>query len=407
MENHRNYLSNNSELQKIALVNLKILAEKADYFPAQEVLRNEGMEISALKSNQSCYLCQGIFSKIEEYGEKAISILNGIEFKNFLVGSSPNPKIINREDDLKSQFEILEAESFKSHFNREVGKILSVKLNKPPEFSIPDISIVFSFDYETSSIELKIKSLFIQGRYNKFIRGIPQTHWSCRSCMGKGCAKCNFSGKQYMTSVEELISPEFVVESKATDSKFHGAGREDIDVRMLGKGRPFIIELRNPQIRTLDLIKLEKKVNKLNKKKVKIQDLRISNKKEVIYMKGEATNTKKVYKALIETENKISKKLFEEKIKILKFTFENKKINQRTPIRVSHRRADKVRKKNIFKIEGRYVSSNLFEFIIETQGGTYIKELINGDSGRTSPSFSEVFDLPLVCRELDVIEIIY
>jgi tRNA pseudouridine synthase 10 len=407
MENHKNYLSNNNKQQKIALENLKILAEKANYIPAQDVLRNEGIKFSPLSSNQLCYLCHDTFTKIKEYGEMATHILNGIEFNNFLVGSSPDPQIINREDELKSQFAILEAEAFKSHFNREIGKFLSEKLKKPPEFITPDISIVYHFDYESSFIELKIKSLFVYGRYNKVIRGIPQTHWLCKSCMGKGCVLCNYSGKQYKTSVEELISPAFVVESKATDSKFHGAGREDIDVKMLGKGRPFIIELRNPQTRGLNLIKLEKKVNKINKKKVKIRDLRYSNKKEVIHMKSEASKTKKIYRALVETENKIPKKLFEEKLRRLKLTFENKEINQRTPIRVSHRRADKVRKKKIHKIEGKFVNSNLFEFIIETQGGTYIKELINGDSGRTSPSFSNEFDLSLVCRELDVLEIIY
>jgi len=70
-------------------------------------------------------------------------------------------------------------------------------------------------------------------------------------------------------SIEEFISPEFIEASKATDSKFHGAGREDIDVRMLGTGRPFIIELKNPKIRAIDLHKIEKRVNKISKKKVK------------------------------------------------------------------------------------------------------------------------------------------
>ncbi|MHA2180577.1 MAG: tRNA pseudouridine(54/55) synthase Pus10 [Promethearchaeota archaeon] len=406
MENHKEFLSNNTERQKFALSNLKILAENANYVPAQEVLRNEGIKFLPLKTDHLCYLCQDIFKKINKYGEKALNTLEGVEFNNFLVGSKPDSHIINREDDLKSQFKILEAESFKSHFNRELGKFLSINLNKPPEFNTPDVSLVYSFDYESSFIDLKIKSLFIRGRYNKFIRGIPQTHWLCKNCMGKGCTTCNFSGKQYLTSVEELISPEFVIKSKATDSKFHGAGREDIDVRMLGEGRPFVLELRNPQFRTLDLKLLEKKVNHDSKKKIKIRDLRLSNKKEVIYLKNEASKTKKVYKALIETDNKISKRRFEEKIKLIKKTFENNKINQRTPVRVSHRRADKVRNKIIYQVEGKLVNSKLFEFVIKTQGGTYIKELIHGDSGRTTPSFTDVFEIPLVCRELDVLEII-
>jgi tRNA pseudouridine synthase 10 len=406
MKNHKLYLSNNKEQQEIALVNLKILAEKARYLPAQRVLTNEGIKYFAINSNQACYLCQDIFLKITEYSDKAISILEGIEFNNFLVGSTPNSQIINREDNLKSEFKILEAESFKSHFNREIGKNISEKLNKPPEFNNPDVTIIHFVDYDSLSIEIILKSLFIYGRYNKYRRGIPQTHWICRNCLGKGCTKCNFSGKQYLTSVEELISPEFVNESSATDSKFHGAGREDIDVKMLGTGRPFIIELRNPQLRTLDLNKIEKKVNKINKKKVKIQNLRLSSKKEVIHMKNEASNTKKIYRAMVEPSHKIHKKIFEEKMKKLELTFINDEIHQRTPFRVSHRRADKVRKKIIHNIKGKFVNSNLFEFTIETQGGTYIKELISGDNGRTSPSFADIFEVPLVCKELDVLEIL-
>ena len=93
------------------------------------------------------------------------------------------------------------------------------------------------------------------------------------------------------------------------------------------------------------------------------------------------------------------------KITLLKKTFEHQGIQQRTPHRVSHRRSDKVREKLIYKINGKFIKPNLFEFRIKTQGGTYIKELINGDNGRTSPSFSEIFNTLLECIELDVLEI--
>jgi tRNA pseudouridine synthase 10 len=64
-----------------------------------------------------------------------------------------------------------------------------------------------------------------------------------------------------------------------------------------------------------------------------------------------------------------------------------------------------VRKKIIYNIVGEYLKPDLFKFIIETQGGTYIKELINGDNQRTVPSFSEIFKDNLNCVELDVIDI--
>ncbi|MFX1591140.1 MAG: tRNA pseudouridine(54/55) synthase Pus10, partial [Promethearchaeota archaeon] len=352
-----------------------------------------------------CYLCHNIFSNIEKFINKATQIVKEIEFNSFLVGSSPESQIINQEDRFKTEFNLLEAESFKSHFNRVVGKGLLITLNKVPEFNHPDVLIIYSLDFEKFNVELILKSVFISGRYNKLIRGIPQTHWFCKKCMGTGCELCNYTGRQYLTSVEDLISPEFIKESKATDSRFHGAGREDIDVRMLGTGRPFIIELRNPKIRNLILGKISRKVNKKYKKKVRIHDLKYSSKKEVIKLKIEAKNSKKLYRAIVKSESKLSKNDFLQKINELKESFENKQIYQRTPYRVSHRRADKIREKFIFKIEGKWIKTNLFEFKIETQGGTYIKELINGDEGRTSPSFSEIFEIPLVCKELDVLEI--
>jgi len=406
MENHRTFLSNNKQEQETSVVNLKLLAEKAKFLPAQSVLKNEGIEFKTATVDQPCYLCNNIFLDIETYGKEGVAFLTEIEFNNFLIGSTPESHIINREDRFKSEFRLIEAESFKSHFNRVVGKLLTYKLNKPPEFNNPDLLLIYHISFDSFNIELTIKSLFIFGKYNKLMRGIPQTHWYCRKCMGKGCELCNFTGKQYLISVEELVNPEFMKESKSTDSKFHGAGREDIDVRMLGQGRPFIIELRNPKIRKLDLSKLERRVNRRNKKKVRIQNLRYSNKKEVINLKSGAKNTKKVYKSLVLSEGKLSKEEFNVKLLELKSRLENQEIHQRTPVRVSHRRADKIRRKYVFNIDGKYVKSNLFEFIIKTQGGTYIKELISGDNGRTSPSFSEVFKMPLTCKELDVLEVL-
>jgi len=42
---------------------------------------------------------------------------------------------------------------------------------------------------------------------------------------------------------------------------------------------------------------------------------------------------------------------------------------------------------------------------MEVQSGTYIKELISGDDGRTRPSISEMIEVPCKVTELDVMEI--
>jgi tRNA pseudouridine synthase 10 len=404
MDKHRAYLSQQDNQDNASQI-LKLLAEKAHYTPAQSVLEKEGIEYSKPDFAEKCYLCEGIFNDTDGYAKIAENNLKNVEFTNFLIGTALDAQIINKEDNFKATHNLLEAESFKNHFNREVGKELSLLLGKPAEFGMPDITIIYSIKYGSFDITLLLRSIFVYGRYNKFVRGIPQTHWNCRLCKGKGCESCKFTGKQYQISVEELISPKFVNEAKADGSKFHGAGREDIDVRMLGTGRPFILELLNPKIRTFDLKKMQNKVNKSNKKKIKVSDLKYSSKERVKNMKLNAENTKKVYNALVISKERISKDRFDVLLKKLKNVYEKQKLQQRTPIRVSHRRADKIREKKIFRVEGKFIKPNISEFIVEAQGGTYIKELISGDNGRTTPSFSDIYGFSLECKKLDVLKI--
>lgn len=47
-------------------------------------------------------------------------------------------------------------------------------------------------------------------------------------------------------SIEEIIVAPIKKIYNNPVYKFHSGGREDIDVRMLGKGRPFILEIISP-----------------------------------------------------------------------------------------------------------------------------------------------------------------
>jgi len=49
-----------------------------------------------------------------------------------------------------------------------------------------------------------------------------------------------------ITSIEEELIKYLKDEIIAKDYLFHSGGREDIDVRMLGIGRPFILECVGP-----------------------------------------------------------------------------------------------------------------------------------------------------------------
>ena len=104
--------------------------------------------------------------------------------------------------------------------------------------------------------------VFLEGRYKKLSRDLPQTVFFCPDCKGhprrrKKCERCEGFGKLTKDSVQELIG---WVAGKAFGTrkhKFHGAGREDVDVRMLGGGRPFVLELLDPKVFEVDLAALE------------------------------------------------------------------------------------------------------------------------------------------------------
>ena len=245
---------------------------------------------------------------------------------------------------------------------------------------------------------MQINPLFIEGKYNKYLRGIPQTKWPCTKCKGRGCDECNGTGKQYPESVEELLSERILEVTRGYEAKFHGAGREDIDVLMLGSGRPFVLEIKEPKIRKINLKELEEEINKSAKGKTAYHGLKFVERNRKAEIKVSSPDTYKVYKALVKCDEPYDKS----KLKDLEKLDE---INQQTPIRVLRRRADKVRIKHVKELKSEVIDDYTFEITIKTEGGLYIKELISGDEGRSKPNVSEILGVNAVCAQLDVIEV--
>jgi tRNA pseudouridine synthase 10 len=376
---------------------IRRLAENGQFQPAQEFLKKEG--ITDLSLNQRCEICQGVMDELHKPAEAVIKALQGWEAKSILIGTRVNPTIIEKEEQLRSELQIDTGEPIKAELNREIGKLVTTQLNLLVDFEAPDIVALTRIpEYE---IELEVHSLFLYGRYQKFVRGIPQTRWPCRECRGKGCPRCKQTGKMYAESVEELIAPSILEFTGGSDVKFHGAGREDIDALMLGSGRPFVIEVLNPRIRSIPLDKAEKQVNKATAGKVKVANLRFANKQVVQRLKSSATSSKKVYKAIVHVGAPIP----QDALKALQELSAPVQVNQRTPQRVSHRRSDRIRKKRVDTLEVVPIDSKNFELTIRCQGGLYVKEFISGDEGRTVPSIAEILGIPAECTQLDVIEV--
>ena len=346
---------------------------------------------------KDCWLCEGLLDEIEHFANLVSDAVKEYEFDTFLIGSKIDEDILDREKELWDFIKSEDAEPIKMEINREVGKILEKKLGKTVDFEIPTIMAVIDTAFDV--VNLQISSLFIYGRYKKLKRGIPQTKWSCRICRGKGCKACNYTGKMYDTSVEELTSKKALELTKGNDESFHGSGREDVDALMLGNGRPFVLEIKNPKIRGIDLSVFEKKTNNYAKDKIEINNIRFSDRNEIVRIKS--AEFRKTYRIVLEGEKPINKEKLKEVAQIL----QGKTIKQFTPTRVAHRRVNKVRERKIYNCDIESVEGAIARITVEAESGTYLKELISGDNGKTKPNISEMIDIPCTVKELDVIEI--
>lgn len=348
---------------------------------------------------ENCIICGNIFEKIdEELFDKIYDKLDflKVEFDSFIVGSRISKEI--KESDEKFIKDLnLDVEPIKKEINRIIGKRLEQELSKEVNFEKQDIIVNVNLIKEPK-VRVQINPLFIEGRYNKLVRGIPQTKWPCTKCKGRGCKECNFTGKQYPCSVEELISEHILKATNGYEAKFHGAGREDIDVLMLGSGRPFVLEIKEPKIRKIDLNKLEKEINEINEGKTQYHNLKFTHRNRKAEIKVSSPDAYKVYKALVECEEPYD----ENKLDTL---LELGEIHQQTPIRVSHRRADKIRVKHVLDLSYEVIDESHFEMTIKTEGGLYIKELISGDEGRSQPNVADKLGVKAFCKQLDVIEV--
>ncbi len=362
------------------------------------VLNMEGYAVQ----DQECRICSGAFEHVREWAGRAVAAVEGLEFQTYLMGTRVPPPIALAEQALREKHQ-LKGEPFKQEFNREVGRLFGALLAErghPVTVDFLDPEIVLVMDIEKSELELRINPLFIYGRYKKFVRTIPQTRWPCRQCRGRGCPECAFTGKTYQESVEELISPPLLRETRGTGTAFHGAGREDIDALMLGSGRPFVIEIEEPKVRTLDLERLQREINANAARKVEVSELQFVKGSVVERLKS--IEAEKVYEARVRFAEPVKPEQLQEVLERLR----GATIEQRTPTRVSHRRADLVRTRRVPEIDGELLSPTEAILKIHCEGGLYIKELVSGDGGRTRPSLSELLDTQAEVTELNVLEVL-
>ncbi|MBU0526866.1 tRNA pseudouridine(54/55) synthase Pus10 [Candidatus Micrarchaeota archaeon] len=333
-----------------------------------------------------CYICNDSALKTNEMIEKAKKLLEKEGSKNFSI-STKIPKDWLIQEERVWDMSIGKSESIKNRLNKKISSSL------PGEYIVDgEARIVFDFAAET--VVLERNDMFIFGRYKKLVSGLSQSRWKCNKCEGKGCKACNEKGKMY-ESVEERIGEPLKTLASAEDYVLHASGREDVDATN-SAGRIFVMMLKSPKNRSVDLKAAQEKIGKSNE--VSVDGLRLVGRGFVELVTE--SHFDKAYTAEVEFGREIVE---EDAQKISEI--EGSTIAQQTPKRVVHRRADLVRHRKIKKIHVEKIDGKKAMIFIKAEAGTYIKELISGDDGRTTPNISNIIGTNAKCISLDVSEI--
>ena len=454
------------------------------------VVESDSTMSNAREKQPLCPFCENLFEEAPLLAELIHDELGEREYSRLQLGARFPKDQTEAEDHLRKRFGAGGSNALKSSLVDEIASQLKA-LDSSISLVIEKPEILALVDVLTLSIDLDIRSHYVYGRYRKLERGIPQTKWPCRACKGRGCERCNGTGLQYESSVQGLIGDPLLEIFGSDEHAFHGMGREDIDVRCLGRGRPFVIEMKKPMKRDIDVSLLMETINQASEGRLEVSDMRHSNRSEVVRVKD--TPAEKSYTIRYRVEP-ITQEGLDELTQVMEIPADNRDRNrrrrdhhrgkkrkqketpeaeeidysslkkaelaamceekglaksgtkdvlierlqnfepatlempdpdyileimtnlqgctlaQRTPERVAHRRADKIRKRKVLEtsepsVEVQDDGSIIAEFSLRCESGTYVKETVHGDGGRTQPSVASLIKAKCTVEWLDVADI--
>ena len=451
------------------------------------VVETDSTMANAREETPLCPFCENLFDEAPLLAELIQESIGERECSRLQLGARIPKDQSEAEDHLRKRFGAGGSAPLKSSLVEEVARQLG-ELGMGQNLVVEKPEILALIDVLTLTVELDIRSHYVYGRYRKLERGIPQTKWPCRACKGRGCEKCDYTGLQYKSSVQGLIGDPILELFGSEEHAFHGMGREDIDVRCLGRGRPFVIELKKPHKRNVDANLIMEAINSSAEGRLEVSDMRPSNRSEVVRVKDTPAEKSYTIRYLIEP---ITQSELDELTQVMEIPSNNQDRNrrrknhhrrkkpepkveeeidystlkkaelvelceqkglaksgtkdalierlstfkeetlalperdyvmeimtnlqgctlaQRTPERVAHRRADKIRKRMVLETSNPSIEEDengnlVAEFSLRCESGTYVKETVHGDSGRTQPSIASLIKAKCTVEWLDVADI--
>ncbi len=246
-------------------------------------------------------------------------------------------------------------------------------------------------------------NVYLESRYIKLVRDLPQTIFYCPECRGdrrrsKDCPRCEGRGKITRDSVQELLGRRLLPAFRGKFGKFHGAGREDMDALMLGRGRPFVYEVVAARRLDVDLDDLLERFHEQQGERVRLQPFRRVERTRIAELK--TAQYAKRYGLVVELGGSVAT------ADVNALVGTSYDLAQRTPTRVAHRRADLARARQVQIESAVALAADRLELTIRCDHGTYVKEWVSGDGGRTVPSLASGLGVAALCAQLDVLEIL-
>lgn len=194
-------------------------------------------------------------------------------------------------------------------------------------------------------------------------------------------------------------------------------------MRMLGEGRPFALMLSDPKrtkpIDAATAASVEASVTASGCVQVDHLEVlpkyaphalfahpltRTTSREALQILKDGEASKRKTYTCIVRCSRPVPDAALERLTGLTEVVLE-----QATPLRVLHRRSPATRNRTIHALRARRLSDTYLRVLLTTQAGTYVKEFVHGDLGRTRPALSELLepgsDLVTDLIELDVIAV--
>jgi tRNA pseudouridine synthase 10 len=346
-----------------------------------------------------CDICSGLMHKTDSIIHQVRETLNDdYQFDTFLIGVTLPPSLFEKEDQIRARFKIRGRENIKSQLIRNLRKKFREVTKKQIDILRPDLIINLQFRKDTSpEINVKMRSLIMLGRYIKKNRGIPQrsggehnngNEVSIQDQRYHVLSRTHTQAPEICTSpgesIQSIISKEILRITKGEALKFSWIGSEDENSLVLGSGRPFFIQIRNPKTIHLDqntfsfqeyglYVNIEKFFERLPEQPVQF----IAKTRVVIQPSRQ-----------IEKEDHLKIKSLTNSIVV----FPNQKNKSRSSA------------KRIYSIDIVKINDKVFELDVIADGGLAIKQFVEGRE-YISPNISAVANLQCKCLLFDILDI--